>query len=54
MKHLEFDFTFRRNELEEGLNIFLQQWLDGHEDVKDFELSRDLIVVLENILDGIN
>lgn len=51
---LEFDFTARRNELEAGLNFFLQQWLDGHENVKDFELSRDLIVVLDRILERIN
>ena len=54
MNGLEFDFQQRRKSLHESLNRFVSDWIKNQENVKHFELSRDIIVVLEKILDEIS
>ena len=54
MNGLEFDFQKRRVSLHESLNGFLSEWIKNQNDIKHFELSRDIAVVLEKILDEIS
>ena len=54
MNGLEFDFQQRRESLHESLNRYLSEWIKNQENVKHFELSRDIIIVLEKIVDEIS
>ena len=54
MNGLEFDFQKRRESLHDNLNGFLSEWIKNQNGIKHFELSRDVIVVLEKILDEIS